>query len=121
MLDSTPPDQRLTKWPVLGRLPPNLVVIELTALNEHRIPVRAVLTEPDFQTVRVFVSKNIDAPITDGRDDYTIEKMQLYVAQVKAKRRRDWIIMLTVWLAVTAFFSWQFLKGHAQTPRDLQS
>jgi hypothetical protein len=95
----------------LGRVPPNIIIVELSKSEEWSVPVRAALTEPGAQIVRVFVprDRDISAPLTNGRDDYTIENAEVYLAQAKWRIRREWITFLTVWIATWAFLSWQLL------------
>ncbi len=109
-LTALPSEQRLAGHQVLGRVPPNLVIIEFHKAGEWDVPLRAALTEPDSQTVRVFIPRDFNAPLTDGRDDYTIENAEVYLAHMKIHRRREWITFLSVWLAAWVFFSGRLLR-----------
>lgn len=108
-IESVPPQSRTVKWPVVGHILPDTRVIELRIADHKGIPVRAALSGNDFQVVRVFVPRNVDAAVTDGRDDYTLEFMQSYLIKVKAQRRREWITMLAVWFVAWALLAWHFL------------
>ena len=108
-LTALPSEQRLAGHQVLGRVPPNLVIMEFHKAGEWDVPLRAALTEPDSQTVRHFIPRDFNAPLTNGQYDYTIENAEVFLAQAKASRRRQWMVFLTVWLATWSFFSWRLL------------
>ncbi len=110
-LSSLPAEQRLSQWQVVGRLPPNLVVIDVSALHDSHLPIRATLIEPSGEIVRTFALRNLRKhTLTDGANDYTIDSANLYLAQVESQRRRQWIIFLSVWLTSTGLLTWHFLK-----------
>ena len=107
---AVPREQRLDRWPVLGRVPPNIVVVDLSSLHESHTPVRVALTEPDYEIVRDFVPRNIDAPLSAGQDDYNSDTAKTYLEKINAQRRRQWSIAITTWLALWSFFSWRQLR-----------
>jgi len=108
-IESVPSQLRTEKWPVVGELPPNLTVIERRAEEGDGPPVRATLSGIDRQVVRVFVPRETQATVTDGQGDYTLEFMKSTLANVKARRRREWMTMLAVWLATWGLLAWCFL------------
>lgn len=109
-LSSLPAEQRLSLSPVIGRLPPHLVVIDISGLHDSHYPFRATLLEPSGEIVRTFVQRENNTPLTDGANDYTIESANLYLAQMKSQRRRQWIIFFSVWLSATGLLTWNFLR-----------
>ena len=109
-LIETPAELRLSQWPVVGRIPPNLVVIDMPTFDDSQLPLRATLIDPNGEIVRTFVLRDNNAPLSDGAKDYTIESANIYLAKVKFHRRREWMIFISVWLTSTGLLTWQFLK-----------
>ena len=108
-IESVPPSSRAEKWPVVGKISPNITVIEFQAASTTGPPVRAALSGDDFQVIRVFVPRDTYAAVTDGRDDYTLEYMRSFLLKVEAKRRWDWITTISVWFVAWALLVWHFL------------
>lgn len=108
-IESVPPHLRAEKWPIVGRIAPDLTVIALQPKGVTTSALRATLRGVDYQIERVFVARDTNAAVTDGRDDYTLEFMQDFLMKVKARRNREWIIMITVWITTWAFLAWNLL------------
>lgn len=108
-IESVPPLLRAEKWPVVGKVAPNITVIDVQKISGTTPPVRAALNGDDFHVLRVFVPRGTHTSVTDGLDDYTLEFMQSYRIKVEARRRREWITMLAVWFVAWALLAWHFL------------